>query len=312
MKANVSLTCVACTLLFGALPAEAQEESWVDRIKFKGDFRLRYEEIKRETRETRDRGRYRARLGITAKATDNVNVIMQIASGADNPVVIWDSDLNPEGIAVTYDGEMFFATAAGFSVEERSQDSDSHIAAIQAGAKFKLGENFKLIAGAGYFGYSSTIGNEPFYNGAPKGNTVDANGNYVYDYENTEVFAQLDTKVGGFPLRFFGQWTQNNEVSVQDTAIAYGVKFGAAKTDGDFEVTWIYQDIDADAVIGTFNDSDFGGGGTDADGHIVKAKYSFGKNLFVGGTYFMNSINRFSLPEEDYDRLQLDIDFKFN
>ena len=228
MKANVSLTCVACTLLFGALPAEAQEESWVDRIKFKGDFRLRYEEIKRETRETRDRGRYRARLGITAKATDNVNVIMQIASGADNPVsrnvtfdggfttkdigfdlvyvdwtpidglhvmggkmknplyraggapVIWDSDLNPEGIAVTYDGEMFFATAAGFSVEERSQDSDSHIAAIQAGAKFKLGENFKLIAGAGYFGYSSTIGNEPFYNGAPKGNTVDANGNYVY------------------------------------------------------------------------------------------------------------------------------------
>ena len=99
---------------------------------------------------------------------------------------------------------------------------------------------------------------------------------------------------------------------MQDTAIAYGVKFGAAKTDGDFEVTWIYQDIDADAVIGTFNDSDFGGGGTDADGHIVKAKYSFGKNLFVGGTYFMNSINRFSLPEEDYDRLQLDIEFKFN
>lgn len=360
MKSHVSLVCVAGVLLLAATPVKAQEESWVDRIKFKGDIRLRYEEIDRETREKRDRGRYRARLGLTAKATDNVNVIVQIASGADNPVsrnvtfdggfttkdigfdlayvdwtpveglhvmggkmknplfraggapVIWDSDLNPEGVAVQYDSRMFFATAAGFSVEERSQDSDSHLVAVQLGGKFNLGENLKLTAGAGYFGYSSTIGNEPFYNGAPKGNTVDVDGNYVYDYKNTEVFAQLDTKVGGFPLRVFGQWTQNNEVSEQDSAIAYGVKFGAAKDNGDFEVSWTYQDIDADAVIGTFNDSDFGGGGTDADGHILKAKYSFGKNVFIGGTYFQNSINRFSLPEEDYDRLQLDIEFKFN
>ena len=59
------------------------------------------------------------------------------------------------------------------------------------------------------------------------------------------------------------------------------------------------------------NGSDFGGGGTDATGHIIKAKYAVSKNIFLGGTYFMNRINPFSLPVEDYDRLQLDVEFKF-
>ncbi len=31
----------------------------------------------------------------------------------------------------------------------------------------------------------------------------------------------------------------------------------------------------------------------------------------LGGTYFSNIINRFSLPEEDYDRFQIDLEFKF-
>jgi hypothetical protein len=64
-------------------------------------------------------------------------------------------------------------------------------------------------------------------------------------------------------------------------------------------------------VIGTFNNSDFGGGGTDATGHIFVAKYVISKNIDVGGTLFINRINPFSLPEEDYERLQLDIVYKF-
>jgi hypothetical protein len=225
--------------------------------------------------------------------------------------LIWDSDLNPEGFAATYSKGMFFGTVAGFSVEERSQSSDSHMYAAQAGARFALGENVTLTAGIGYVGYSNTVGSEPFYNGAPKGNTVDSEGNYVYDYKNAEVFAQFDTRVGDWPLKVYSHWTRNSEVDEQDTAIAYGAKIGAAKDKGTMEFSWTYQDIDADAVIGTFNDSDFGGGGTDAKGHIIKVKYAVAKNIFLGGTYFSNVINRFSLPEEDYDRFQIDLEFKF-
>jgi len=353
--------CVAVvsSLVITPVAAENEDTDWTDRISFKGDFRLRYEEIDRESRERRERSRYRARLGLSAAVTSDVKVVMQIASGADDPVsrnvtldggfttkdigfdlvyvdwtvadglhvlggkmqnplfragsvpLIWDSDLNPEGFAATYSRGVFFSTVAGFSVEERSQNSNSNLYAAQVGGKFTLGEQAKLTAGVGYLGYSNTVGNEPFYNGEPKGNTVDLDGNYAYDYKNTEVFAQFDTKVGDWPLKIFGHWTRNSEVDEQDTAVAFGAKIGAATGKGTMEFSWTYQDIDADAVIGTFNDSDFGGGGTDADGHILKAKYALLKNVFLGGKYFSNVINRFSLPEEDYDRFQLDLEFKF-
>jgi hypothetical protein len=343
--------------------AETEDTDWTDRISFKGDFRLRYEDIDRELRERRNRYRYRARLGLSAAVTSDAKVVMQIASGADDPVsrnvtfdggfttkdigfdlvyvdwtaldgshviggkmknplfraggvsLIWDSDLNPEGFVATVSKGMFFGTVAGFSVEERAQSSNSNFYAAQAGGKIAIGDQSTLTAGAGFFAYTNTIGNEPFFNGQPKGNTVltdiDGANSYVFDYKNTEVFAQFDTRIGDWPLTVYGHWTRNNEVDDQDTAIAFGARIGKAKGKRTMELGWTYQDIDADAVIGTFSDSDFGGGGTDAKGHIVKAKYALSKNIFLAGTYFSNVINRFSLPEEDYDRLQIDLEFKF-
>ena len=64
-------------------------------------------------------------------------------------------------------------------------------------------------------------------------------------------------------------------------------------------------------MIATFNDSDFGGGGTDADGHILKAKYALSKKLILGGTLMLNDVDRFQGTEHDYMRLQLDVEFKF-
>ena len=77
------------------------------------------------------------------------------------------------------------------------------------------------------------------------------------------------------------------------------------------QFSYAFQDIEADAVIGTFNDSDFGGGGTDSDGHMLKYKYAMSKNTFIGGTLFINSIDRFQGVEKDYDRIQIDVEFKF-
>lgn len=342
----------------GSVLAE-DKETWADRISIKGDIRLRHEGIDEDGEDNRNRGRYRARLGLTAAVSDDVKVIMQIASGADNPVsrnvtfdggfdvndigfdlayvdwafadgwnfyggkmknplfraggapLIWDGDLNPEGFAVTYSNEALFVNAAGFSVEERSSDDDSLLTAIQVGGKFEIADNMKLTAGAGYFAYSNTIGNEPFYNGSSRGNSVDIDGNYIYEYKNTEVFAELSTNVGDWPLKVYAQWVQNNEVSEEDTGYAFGAKLGSAKDKGQTEFSWTYQDIEADAVVGTFNDSDFGGGGTDSSGHILKAKYAVSKQIALSGTFFINEVDRFQGIEHDYNRFQLDAQFSF-
>ena len=225
--------------------------------------------------------------------------------------LIWDSDLNPEGFALTFSQGNFFGTVAGFSAEERSSSDDSLLYVVQGGVKVPLGDAMKLTAGAGYFAYTDTIGHEPFYNGRSKGNSVDTAGNYLYEYTTTEVFAQLDTMAGEWPLRIYAHATQNSDAPTEDTAFAVGAKLGSAKKEGQTEFSWTYQDIEADAVIGTFNDSDFGGGGTDSDGHMLKAKYAYSDKIFLGGTLFLNQVDRFQGVEHDYNRLQLDVEFKF-
>jgi len=348
------------SLLVLSLPAMAADEmSWTDRISVQGDLRLRYEGIDEDGEEERTRARYRARLAVTGQVSETVKVVMELASGADNPVsrnvtfdggfdiddigfdlayaewtatdsltvfggkmknplyraggapLVWDGDLNPEGIALTYSQGVFFGNLAGFSVEERSSSSDSLLTAVQAGGKFQLGENVKLTAGVGYFAYSDTVGNEPFWDGSPRGNSVDLAGNYLFEYKNTELFAQLDTKVGDWPLSVYAQWVNNNEVDEEDTAYAFGAKIGSAKSKGQWEGSWTYMDVEADSVISTFNDSDFGGGQTDSSGHIIKAKYAVSKSISLAGTFFINEIDEFAGNERDFTRYQLDVQFSF-
>jgi len=73
-----------------------------------------------------------------------------------------------------------------------------------------------------------------------------------------------------------------------------------------------YEELEADAVIGTFSDSDFGGGGTDSNGYILKGKYMLRKRISVAGTLFINKVDRYQGVELDYSRLQLDVQYKFN
>ncbi len=226
--------------------------------------------------------------------------------------LIWDSDLNLEGVAARYRSGMFFGTLSSFSVEERSGEDDSVLYTAQAGLDFGVGEKSKLKAGLGYFAYTNTIGNEPFYNGSPRGNTVDVDGNLVFDYKNTEVFAQFDTKIGDWPLQLYGHYTVNNEVDREDTAYAFGAKIGSTKQKGNMQFSWFYQDIEADSVIGTFNDSDFGGGGTDSRGHVIKGKYMLTDRINVGGALFLNKVDGFQGGlERDFTRVQLDVEFEF-
>ena len=347
-----------------AMPAQAadDEESWIDRVSFYAQLRLRHEDIDEEGRPdaNRDRERGMARFGIKADVHDKVKLVFGLATGGDNPVsrnvtgdggftskeigleffyadweatdsaniyagkmknplfragkvpLIWDGDLNPEGVAASYSSDMLFGTLAGFSVEERSGEDDSVLYAAQAGLRFGVGELSKLTVGLGYFAYTNTIGNEPFYDGDPNGNTVDVNGNLVFDYENTEAFAQFDTKIGSWPLQLYGQYTVNNEVDREDTAYAFGATIGSSKKKGNMQFSWIYQDIEADSVIGTFNDSDFGGGGTDSRGHRIKGKYMLTDNINFAGTLFLNKVDGFQGGvERDFTRIQLDLEFKF-
>lgn len=339
-------------------PAVAQD-SWSDRISVDGDFRLRYESIDAEGSAGRDRSRVRARLGITAQASDDLKFVFRLATGGDSPVstnqtldsgfttkdigvdrayvdwrindqwslhagkikspwfkpggtpLVWDSDLNPEGAAALFKSGNFFGSLAALSVEERSSADDSLLFTAQGGVKLALSEGNTLTTGLSYYSYSNTAGNEPFFNGDPSGNTVDLAGNYVNDYRIIELFAEYKTTLGDWPVTVYADLVQNTEANDQDSAFAIGANFGRASAPGTYQFGYAWHDTEADAVVGTFNDSDFAGGDTDASGHFIKAKYALRENVKLGGTLIISERGEFAGNEQDYDRIMIDLEFSF-
>ena len=63
--------------------------------------------------------------------------------------------------------------------------------------------------------------------------------------------------------------------------------------------------------ISSSSTSDFGGGGTDARGHILKGAFAIEKNWTAGFSYFINETGLDAGSKRDYDRLQVDLAFKY-
>ena len=68
------------------LEAQNKSTSWAETVKWKGDFRYRYEEIEEDGKNDRDRNRIRARAALIAKPTDTTEVGLGLATGGDDPV----------------------------------------------------------------------------------------------------------------------------------------------------------------------------------------------------------------------------------
>jgi len=231
---------------------------------------------------------------------------------AGGSTLMWDSDLNPEGIAVSYDSKRFFANAGSFIVEERSSESETLLNTLQGGTVFSLSESSNITAAISYYGYNNIIGNEPFFLGRAKGNTVDADGNYVYDYKSLELSAQYRTTIANWPLLFFGQWTRNTATGViEDTAYAFGAALGRASAPGAWQIGYAFHDTGADAMVGTFTDSDFAGGNTDSRGHYIRGRYRVADHVSLGGTLILSEFGEFVGDKRDYDRIMLDLMFDF-
>jgi Putative porin len=224
--------------------------------------------------------------------------------------LIFDNDLNPSGVAVRFSPGRTFVTAGAFVVRERGASDDSFVYHGQAGVEWELGPA-TLTTGAGYLTVTNTLGNTPFFFDLPAGNTVDAMNRYVFEYENVEVFASLDAALAGRPLELFAHYTENLEVSPNDSAVALGLVFGKAEAAGSWELGWTFKDLEADAVVGSFTESDFGGGGTGTEGHVLRGDYVLRERLQLGATLFLNDSVGFADDVDDYRRIQLDLEFSF-
>ena len=233
--------------------------------------------------------------------------------------LVWDSDLRPEGGAIRYSKTVndwkVFANLGGFRAEERSSAADTGLFGAQAGASYSfpfLDDRAYVLAGGSYFDYGNTRGMLPLYDAADSfGNSVNATGRYQFGYELVEYFAELGFRVHGVPVSFFGDFIRNTAPGITE---GQGWLAGATIGKCDDPYSWAfrynYRDLEADAVLAAFTDSDFIGGGTGGRGHEIGFDYQIARGVAAGVTYFDNQI---LLTEEakDYQRFQLDLMLDF-
>jgi len=229
--------------------------------------------------------------------------------------LLWDSDLNPEGIAATHvmpfgEHDKLFINGGAFWAEESASNIDQSLWGVQAYLRHAFEKKRYLLAGAGYFDYGNTKGQATLFDSTDSyGNTVDASGLYVNDYDIVEGFAEYGLTVTGRPVAVFGNYIRNAAADTsEDTGWLIGCRFNKAKKPGSWELGYNYRDLEADAAIGVFSDSDFIGGGTDGKGHQFGLKYQLVENLQAALTYFLNERGG---GDDDYRRLQADLILKF-
>ena len=96
--------------------------------------------------------------------------------------------------------------------------------------------------------------------------------------------------------------------------------YGRASDPRSWEIGYFYQLLEKDALFGQFIDSDFGAGNTDARGSVVKLGYAPARNWTINAWYHFGETNIDSSAnisgvgqvfDRDYERLQLDMNFRF-
>jgi len=239
----------------------------------------------------------------------------------------WDGDWTPEGLALKYQRDMFFVNVLGSFLEsDTKKGNDAFSFGGQFGAAGTVGD-VKLSGGLGYYsiptqGQTTTFGDptDPgdfFGNtaieagGLACGTTPDTECVYLHDYKLAQLFAEASFDIGELPASVFFDYVNNSDASDHDTGWILGTKIGQAKDRGEMQFTYYYADKEADSMLGLLTDSDFGGGGTDSKGHWLQFNYGVNKSWAIGAQYFINEVDIASGSKSDYNRLMIDMQWKW-
>lgn len=236
--------------------------------------------------------------------------------------LFFDNDYNPEGGAIKYERGILFGSGYAWWLNELHSDdpasnsTDTYVFGGQVGLRMPVGEASNLVAFGHYYNCSGCQGESPIFNNSANGNTTlqdDEGTNFlVFDYEIAELGAEFNSEIGNLPLQLFANYAQNMASNLEeDTAYNVGFRLGRASNPRTWEAAAMYQSIDKDALFGQFIDSDFGNGLTDTEGWALRGAYAPVRNIAVNLTYFVNTLNKDVGTELDYDRLQLDFNWKY-
>jgi hypothetical protein len=226
--------------------------------------------------------------------------------------LLWDADLNLEGIAVAGNSKKIgenwdlLGRAGGFWLTEQATGPDEAMFGAQGGIR-NSGKPLGGQIAVGYYDYSN-LKNGPLLIKA-FGNSA-AGGRYLLDYNLLDISGQIKYTQAKWEGTILGDFATNTAVDSNHTAYLAGFVLKVMQLPVDWELGYNYRDVKRDAVVGTFDDSDAGGGGTNFKGHKMSLSFAVAKNTRLGATYFTDT-NDPDHAKFHYNRLQGDLELKF-
>jgi hypothetical protein len=287
-------------------------------------------------------------------APPNQDFVKLIGGKMDIPVwqpkfaspMVYDFDVTPEGAGEQLqwklnDKHRLFVQAGQYVVKEFSADSnDTYMFDQAAGFESKFGADpknpvVKLTGSGGFYrthnlarvkaGDSPNLGNTLAGPSATTNNLADFN---VWYGRGEVVWKLCDPPFFGTPavLSFSGEYDQNTRSAFENVpgdateGWTVQVAFGDARKKGQWQVVYQYKRQEADSTWDAITDSDFGNGGTDRKGHVVKAAYNLQDWWQLGFAAFItekisnrpnSGHNTVGIAGQDLLRVQVDTVLKF-
>lgn len=221
--------------------------------------------------------------------------------------VIFDADFNPEGVIFQFNQGKYFGTLGLFSYNKTSFESVS-IDGYQIGLTNSFNEETSFKIALAQYKFDKIKGrpaSEITWNGQIFGNPMDVDGNYLNDFNITNINAEVKTTIGtqSIPALFFLDIVDNKDAKTDERGFQTGIEL-------EFNPLWkakyLYKDVEKNAVFGALVNSDFGGGGTGHKGYQMTISYSFSEKLSFDFIWFDNK----KRMELDYHSAFLDFKYK--
>ena len=231
---------------------------------------------------------------------------------ADNQL-LYDGDLRPEGLAVNVRNRALFANASAFRTEDRAAGPDSMWWGLQAGYRppADIGA-ISFATGASYYNTTHTQGRPPLFSPSDgHGNQLDADGNYLYGFSQWELFGEVTLAPSRHRFTLFADYVTNTAAGRYSNGLAAGATYRGAAFAPLWQLSYIYQDLQANAVVGAFTDSDFAAGTSDGKGHIIKAMYGRPLGWHLTFRYFRGVRGLATDLPRDHNRIQADLGIAF-
>lgn len=211
--------------------------------------------------------------------------------------VLLDRDITPEGLGINYRENFlekkleFNLNLASLWVREKYNNTtgddltDSFLNVALATLNYKINSDFSTLIGLGNYTFTDVQGVKPndlTVQSAVdfKGNTADASGNYLNNYEILQTSIEVKWTQSPYESSIFFELLKNAGADSLNEAQIFGLGFSYEK----FSLNVMRQTIESDSVLAIYTNADQAGGVTNSRGNVIALGYKLNKNAVINLT----------------------------